>query len=217
MEQAAASTAAGAPRRSGDAADDEPISAVLSRTLRSGDATIGSLVDEFEEKAFALIFVLLLGVPALPLPTGGATHVFEVIVVLVAAQLVVGRSRIWLPERWRGLALGGSAQQRFIRGLLRVVTFLERFSKPRLAFLFRLRIARIGFGLAIMVASVAAFLAPPFSGLDTLPAMGGVLIALGVLLEDVAIVMLGAAVGLAGITLEVVLGKAAAGALGRLF
>ena len=35
--------------------------------------------------------MILLGVPALPLPTGGVTHVFEVITVLLAAQLVVGR------------------------------------------------------------------------------------------------------------------------------
>jgi hypothetical protein len=55
------------------------------------DKTLGSLIELFEEKAFALLFVLLLGVPALPLPTGGATHVFEVIAVLLALQLIVGR------------------------------------------------------------------------------------------------------------------------------
>ena len=46
------------------------------------------------------MFVLLLAVPALPLPTGGATHVFEVIAMLVALQLIVGRRQIWLPARW---------------------------------------------------------------------------------------------------------------------
>ena len=51
-----------------------------------------SLVELFEEKSFAIVFVLLLGVPALPLPTGGATHVFEVIAVLLAAQLIAGRT-----------------------------------------------------------------------------------------------------------------------------
>ena len=53
-------------------------------------------------EGFALLFVLLLGVPALPLPTGGATHVFEVIAVLLALQLIMGRDKIWLPQRWRG-------------------------------------------------------------------------------------------------------------------
>src|SRR5437660_9621955 len=95
----------------------------------AGDKTIGSLVDTFEEKSFALLFVLLLGVPALPLPTGGATHVFEIIAILTALQLVVGRRRIWLPARWRRLELAGKTQQRFINALLRWIRRLERISR----------------------------------------------------------------------------------------
>ena len=56
--------------------------------------------------------MILLGVPALPLPTGGVTHVFEVVSVLLAAQLVVGRDEIWLPQKWRRLELAGNRQQR---------------------------------------------------------------------------------------------------------
>src|SRR6185312_10795047 len=47
-----------------------------------GAKTLDGLIDLFGEKSFALLFVLLLGVPALPLPTGGATHVFEIIAIL---------------------------------------------------------------------------------------------------------------------------------------
>ena len=72
-----------------------------------GPRTLGGLVEVFGQKSFALVFVLLLGVPALPLPTGGATHVFEIIAVLVSLQLIAGREEIWLPRRWRGLDLAG--------------------------------------------------------------------------------------------------------------
>src|SRR5205823_3277144 len=41
--------------------------------------TLGSLTHMFGEKSFAVVFLFLLGLPALPLPTGGATHVLEVI------------------------------------------------------------------------------------------------------------------------------------------
>lgn len=34
------------------------------------EKTLGSLIATFEDKSFAILFVLLLGVPALPLPTG---------------------------------------------------------------------------------------------------------------------------------------------------
>ncbi len=55
---------------------------------------------------------------------------------------------------------------------------------------------------------MSAFFALPFSGLDTLPALGVVLASVGVLLEDFAIVVLALLVGVAGITLEIVLGRA---------
>ena len=81
---------------------------------QDGSKSLGGLIELFGPKSFALVFVLLLGVPALPLPTGGATHVFEIIAVLLALQLVVGREEIWLPERWRKLKFDGPKQQKFI-------------------------------------------------------------------------------------------------------
>jgi hypothetical protein len=173
------------------------------------EKTLGGLVEAFGEKSFAILFVLLLGVPALPVPTGGATHVFEVIAALLALQLIAGRRTVWLPKRWLGLQLGGERQQRFLSALMRFIRRLERFSRPRLGFVFGHRLSEVVFGLLVIGGSVAAFLAPPFSGLDTLPALGVVLIALGVLLEDVLIAGAGAIMGIVGVTLEVVLGAAA--------
>jgi hypothetical protein len=182
-----------------------------------GPRTMGSLIELFQEKSFAVIFVVLLGVPALPLPTGGATHVFEIIAMLLALQLIVGRDQVWLPERWRKLELVGEKESRFVRGLLKVIRFLERFSRPRLAWLFDHRLSNGVFGLAILLLSLGAFLAPPFTGLDTLPSLGAVLVSLAVLLEDVAVLVVGLTVGAAGIVLEVVLGQAAFNSAKQIF
>jgi hypothetical protein len=160
--------------------------------------------------------VLLLAVPALPLPTGGATHVFEIIAMLLALQLVANRDRVWLPERWRNRTVAGEGKQRFISTLMRLIRRLERISRPRLAFLFGNRVGRTVFGLLVLGGSLGAFLAPPFSGLDTLPALGVVLLSLGVLLEDIAIAAAGVVVGAAGVVLEIVLGSAAVHLIGRL-
>ena len=191
----------------------------IERWLASdGDKTLGGLIDMFQEKSFALIFILLLGVPALPLPTGGATHVFEIIAMLVALQLVAGRDKIWLPARWSRLELGtGGGRTRFIRGLMKAIRWIERFSRPRGRFLFDHRASNTAFGLLVIAGSLGAFLAPPFTGLDTLPALGVVLLSLGVLLEDFAVVVLGLSVGSAGVLLEFVLGRAAVRGIGNLF
>ena len=64
---------------------------------------------------------------------------------------------------------------------------------------------------------MAAFVAPPFTGLDTLPALGIVLISLSVLLEDVAIAIVGLIVGAVGVALEIFLGAALISGVSSLF
>jgi hypothetical protein len=198
--------------------EPQKVSDQLERWLASdGEKTVGSLIELFEEKSFAILFVVLLGVPALPLPTGGATHVFELIAVLLALELIAGREAIWLPQRWRDRELAGKRQQRFIAGLMRMIRRLERLSRPRLRFLFDHRLSNIVFGLLVIGGSLGAFLAPPFTGLDTLPALGVVLLSLSVLLEDFLVVLVALVVGAAGIVLEIVLGTAAINGLGKIF
>lgn len=201
---------------------DEPttepkVSDELERWLSGdGDKTLGGLTQLFEKKSFAILFVLLLGVPALPLPTGGATHVFEIIAVLLALELMAGRDEIWLPQRWRKLELAGERQQRFLGALMKMIRRLERISRPRLRFLFDHRLSNIVFGLLVVGGSAGAFFAPPFTGLDTLPSLGVVLVSLGVLLEDFLVVVVGVLVGAAGVVLEVVLGSAVIHGIGQL-
>ena len=181
-----------------------------------GDKTVGGLIDLFKEKSFAILFVILLGVPALPVPTGGATHVFEVVAVLLALQLIAGRDEIWLPQRWRTRALAGDKQRRFLASLMRMIRRLERYSRPRLSFLFDHRLSNIVFGLLVIAGCVAAFFSPPFTGLDTLPALGVVLLSLAVLLKDILVAIVAFAIGAAGVALSVLLGSAAVKAIGNL-
>jgi hypothetical protein len=194
------------------------LSEALARWLEGeGEKTAGSLIELFGEKSFAILFVILLGVPALPAPTGGVTHVFEAIAALLALQLIVGRNEIWLPERWRERQLAGDKQERFLTALMKLIRRLERISKPRLRFLFNHSLSNLTFGLLVLGGSAGAFLAPPFTGLDTLPALGVVILSMGVLLEDFAVAIAGVLLGVAGVALEFFLGKAAIDALGDLF
>ena len=182
----------------------------------AGEKTLGALIEFFGEKSFALLFVVLMATPALPLPTGGATHVFEIVVVLLALQLIAGRDHVWLPRRWHDVQLAGPRQMRVTRALLKLIRLLERFSKPRLHFAFGSRVSNVAFGLLVTAGSVAAFFAPPFSGLDTLPSLAVVVLSLGVLLEDFYVVIAGLVIGAVGIALEIVLGTAAIRGLGEL-
>ena len=170
-----------------------------------------------QEKSFALVFIVLMAVPALPLPTGGVTHVFEAVAMLVALQLIAGRRAIWLPQRWRQIDLRSRAGERMTNTLVKRIRWLERFSRPRLPSLTRGRASRTVFGALVLVLALTAFLAPPFSGLDTLPALGVVVLALGVLLADSLLMALGTVIGALGVVAVVGLGALAARWLGDLF
>ena len=171
--------------------------------------TLGNIIELFGERSFALLFVLLMALPALPLPTGGATHVLEVVTMLVALELVLGRRCIWLPARWKRLELATPARQKVLTALLRRIRWLERFSRPRGGRLFEHRVTRSAFGFVVLGLTLSAFLAPPFSGLDTLPSLGVVVIGLGVLLRDLLFALLGVLLGAIGVATILAIGSLA--------
>ena len=55
--------------------------------------------------------------------------------------------------------------------------------------------------------TLSAFLAPPFSGLDTLPSLGVVIVGLGVLLRDLVLALLGALLGAIGVATILAIGS----------
>lgn len=187
---------------------DAKVSDRLEGWLRApGSKTLGGLIELFGEKSFAIVFVLLLAVPALPLPTGGATHVFEAIAMLLALELIVGRRTIWLPRRLRQRDLGGLATGKLATSLVKRIRWFERYSRPRLTSVVRSRLAGVVFGAIVLALSLTAFLAPPFSGLDTVPALGVVILSLGILLEDFVVAVAGAVIGALGVVLVIGLGS----------
>lgn len=170
---------------------------------------MGDLVEHFGPASFAILFVTLMALPALPLPTGLVSHGLELVTLLLAGELVVGRTQVWLPRRWHDHHLKRASGPKFTAALVKRVRWVERFSRPRLAALLDRRASDVAFGAAVAVLTVTAFVAPPFSGLDTLPALGVVVLSLGMLLRDAVVVAAGLAIGVLGVGLVVALGGAA--------
>jgi hypothetical protein len=161
----------------------EPFSAELERWLKSdGDKTIGALQDVFGERTFAVTILLLMAPAALPLPTGGVTHVLEAISLLLAIEMVAGRRTVWMPGAWQRRSLGPTFTNKAIPAVVRAVRRCERYARRRGAGVIEGAWGWRLLGLLIGALATAAALAPPFSGLDTLPAIGVVLIALAILL-----------------------------------
>ena len=187
----------------------QPFSEEVVAWLRSDEPkTLGAMNDRFAEEGFAVNIMMLMLLPALPLPTGGVTHVFEAIAVLSAGQMVLGRRSVWLPDRVKRRQLGSLTTDRAIPVVARWIGRVERISKPRATWLFDRGATMRLIGLVLMAFAIAAAVAPPFSGLDTLPALGAVVVCLSIVLRDVVVLVIGLVLGAVGIALILTLGTA---------
>ncbi|HVX47749.1 MAG TPA: exopolysaccharide biosynthesis protein [Candidatus Saccharimonadales bacterium] len=187
--------------------DDEPFSVQLEAWLKSkGPKTLTGLDEVFQDKSFAITFLVLMVFPALPLPTGGITHVFEIIVMLLCLELVIGLRSPWLPKKWKHMHLGKTLTGKVIPTMMRWIRWFERRSTTRGSWIFQAPLFQRAIGLVIFALTLATFLAPPFSGLDTLPALGVVVISLAIILDDALMLLAGILIGAAGVFLEIALG-----------
>ena len=127
--------------------------------------------------------------------------------MLLALELIVGRRKVWLPERFRQREIGPDMRRRFSEKLLPRIRWIEGHSRAHFGFLLEHRLSGVVFGIAVLVMTATAFVAPPFTGLDTIPSLGVVLISLGVLLEDPILGTIGFVVGAAGVLIVFLLGR----------
>lgn len=186
---------------------ERPFSDELESWLKGKQPkTLASLDKLFEGKSFAITFLVLMVFPALPLPTGGITHIFEIIVMLMCLELIVGMKTPWLPKKWKHMHLGKVLTGTVIPTMMRWIRWFERRSTARGRWVFKAPFFSQLIGIVIFGLTLAAFLAPPFSALDTLPSLGVVVISLAIILEDAIMLIAGTAIGLAGVLLEIALG-----------
>src|ERR1035437_9704478 len=133
--------------------------------------TISSLAEAFGGKSFAVIILLFMIVPAFPLPTGGVTHIFEIVAMLLALEHIVGFDKVWLPPKLKGVKVAPAADNRAIPMIPKRIRWFERRSSPRLEAVFHTTLTSRLICIIVFIFTLVAFLAPPFSGLDTLPSL----------------------------------------------
>ena len=86
--------------------------------------------------------------------------------------------------------------------------WFERFARPRFARAVDTRVAVSILGVFLLVFVAGALFAPPFSGLDTLPSLGVVIVCLGIVFGDALIIGVGLLAGTVGVALTIALGAA---------
>jgi hypothetical protein len=175
--------------------------------------TLRHILDELGDRSFAALLVLFAALNLLPLPPGGST-VLGLPLVIVAAQLMAGSRRVWLP---RYVAEKSLSAEQFRSLMARVIPKLERFEafvRPRY-WPFRRRRGDRVIGAIAFVLAVILMLPIPFA--NWLPAFSVTLVALALAQRDGIVLGAGVVAGVASIALVAAILGTAGAAAGAVF
>ena len=161
--------------------------------------TVRDIMGVLQDRAFALLIVLLALPNCLPMPPP-IPLVCGLLLALVAVQIVYGRPTPWLPNTLLNRSIASVDVERAVTRALPVFRRLERFSRPRMTFLdtpFAMRLM----GLVILVMAFGLLFAPPFVGQIPM-GLAICLVGLGLVERDGIVVLFGLVIGTFGLTLS---------------
>jgi hypothetical protein len=161
--------------------------------------TVRDIMTVLQDRAFALLIVLL-GLPnCLPMPPP-IPLVCGLLLALVAIQIASGRQAPWLPSQLLNRSLARTDVERAVGRAMPAFRRLERFSKPRMTFLDTPLAMRL-MGCIILIMAIGLLFAPPFVGQIPL-GLAVCLVGLGLVERDGLVVLGGLAIGTVGLTLS---------------
>ncbi len=202
-----------------DAAPDErstPLPRRLSEELADvrnrfaeRPVTLREVIYTLRGRAYTLLLILL-SLPFLtPLPLPGLSTPFGLAIGFIALRLSLGQ-RPWLPMRLQRKELPAGFFGKVFTVAARVIAFLERFLRPRLAPLTASTALLRLHAFVILLAALTLLLPLPIPFTNSFPAWAILLLAAGLLERDGVFIIAGYVVFVLGVLYFVFLGEAAA-------
>lgn len=171
-------------------ADFHPVSNRLRRLLEThaGDhISIREMADFFRDQDYPLLSFLFALIAAIPIP--GAHAILGLPVFFVSVQKLVGRKTIWMPE----IVCRQTIQRTtFANGINRALPWIERIEKlcaPRFDSVLQ---PRGVWALALVATFLSVIILVPGPLTNFVPAVSIAVMALGILMRDGLVAMLGA-------------------------
>lgn len=142
--------------------------------------SIGNVLDAFGDRAFGALMLLFAAPNVLPLPPG-MSAVLGAPLLFITAQLMLGRSTLWMPRFIRERSISRDFFTLLTTKLSPTLRRAERFLRPRLGMLLRPLPERV-VGAACLLLAIILFLPIPFGNIP--PAFAIAAFALGILERD---------------------------------
>ena len=141
------------------------------------------------ERSFGLFLAVLSFPSALPLPAPGYSTPFGVVILLLALQMLAGRTTPWLPQWVLQKSIERSQLQKWVQAGIPWLQRIEKVACPRWKQVCSSRFGQVWLGTLIGLMGISMII--PVPGTNTLPAMGVFVTAFGLLEEDGILCSLG--------------------------
>lgn len=108
----------------------------MAHAARGDVVTVSDMLDEFGNRAvtpFILLVSLLLVSPLSGIP--GAPTIGAMIIIVLAAQALLGRGTVWLPEWAKRKSIAAKRVRKAVSWMRKPCAFIDRHSRARLRFL----------------------------------------------------------------------------------
>lgn len=170
----------------------------ISQNTKTNELSISQLAELFQYRSFGLLLITFCAIPALPVPSQGIATILAIPVILLALQLIAGRTSPWIPKRIAAKTISTKKIKHISNLLLPTIKRFEVLSKPRLSYMSSKTGERI-VGIFTLIFAISMALPIPFS--NTIPSLAIIIMALGMLEKDGIAIKIGIIVGCLGILL----------------
>lgn len=161
----------------------------LDQLHRSGrPVAVGEILDALGDRGHGMV-ALLLAAPMLVLPIPGPGVLIGSVIALLSLAIGLNQPP-WLPRRIRRRELPAAMVHRFVQATMTVLQRSERYVRPRYLWVTSGVWHRLA-GLSLCLAGIALALPIPIPGNNVPPALGVVVLALGLLERDGGFVLVG--------------------------
>lgn len=159
--------------------------------------SIRELLENFHENGFVFAMIFFALPVAVPLPyPPGFTTVMGTPLIILAFQMLIGYDKIHLPERVNNYQINNSTLAMIAAKTVPILRTMEQYIKPRFSFTGSVHCEQlVGFMALLCAISVAI----PLPLTNAIPALGIVVMSLGLLNRDGLIVLLGFIVSVIGL------------------
>lgn len=181
----------------------------LATEASDTSVTLDWILEQLHERAFGL-FLLVLALPCCIPFLYGVPQIVALPLMFVSAQILIGRKTPWLPRNLGARRVTGASLATLAGRAGPWLRRIEALSRPRLSALTRHPLDRL-VGLALVVFSASILV--PLPGTNTVPGIGVVIVAMGLLQRDGILVLLGSLLGTAWIATLLVAGATLASLL----